>query len=475
MRKQRTRKLQSSPHYVDGRTMQYRSAQHHNQIASVVPRKRFAAILVAIIAIVLLTISMFAAVSVMRSHFFNVSSKTYVSKKTVNPADVAKKLEALKQARKRQARRGIDPNSSVVKNVLSKMSLEDKVAQMFIVKPEELAGTYGIVVSSGSQMQQSFNSIPVGGIMYSRENIQNPNQTQQMISGLQSISESRVSLPALVAVDEEGGTVARVSSNPQMGVKSSPNMKDIGATKKTRKAYKTGAYIGNYLSNLGFNVDFAPVADVITNPDNKLMIKRSFGSNASLVANMTDAFTDGLQENHVFATYKHFPGHGSTFEDSHKGATVSNQSLVALRKIDLVPFKDAVDTGVKFIMVSHVSYPKITGDDIPASMSEKIVTGLARKKLGYKGILISDSLGMGAISLRYSPGVAAITGIKAGIDILLSPANLRQAYYSVVNAVRQGDIPESRIDESVKRIIAVKLQIAQQLKSQNVKDSKITK
>ncbi len=475
MRKQRTRKLQSSPHYVDGRTMQYRNAQHHNQIASVAPRRRFASILVAIIAIALLAISMFAAVSVMRSHFFNVSSKNYASKKTVNPADVAKKLEALKKARKKQARQGIDPNSIAVKNVLSKMSLEDKVAQMFIVKPEELAGTYGIVVSSGSQMQQSFNSIPVGGIMYSRENIQNPNQTQQMISGLQSISESRVSLPALVAVDEEGGTVARVSSNPQMGVKSSPNMKDIGATKKTRKAYKTGAYIGNYLSNLGFNVDFAPVADVITNPDNKLMIKRSFGSNASLVANMTDAFTDGLQENHVFATYKHFPGHGSTFEDSHKGATVSNQSLVALRKIDLVPFKDAVDTGVKFIMVSHVSYPKITGDDIPASMSEKIVTGLARKKLGYKGILISDSLGMGAISLRYSPGVAAITGIKAGIDILLSPANLRQAYYSVVNAVRQGDIPESRIDESVKRIIAVKLQIAQQLKSQNVKDSKITK
>ena len=475
MRKQRTRKLQSSPHYVDGRTMQYRNAQHHNQIASVAPRRRFASILVAIIAIALLAISMFAAVSVMRSHFFNVSSKNYASKKTVNPADVAKKLEALKKARKKQARQGIDPNSIAVKNVLSKMSLEDKVAQMFIVKPEELAGTYGIVVSSGSQMQQSFNSIPVGGIMYSRENIQNPSQTQQMISGLQSISESRVSLPALVAVDEEGGTVARVSSNPQMGVKSSPNMKDIGATKKTRKAYKTGAYIGNYLSNLGFNVDFAPVADVITNPDNKLMIKRSFGSNASLVANMTDAFTDGLQENHVFATYKHFPGHGSTFEDSHKGATVSNQSPVALRKIDLVPFKDAVDTGVKFIMVSHVSYPKITGDDIPASMSEKIVTGLARKQLGYKGILISDSLGMGAISLRYSPGVAAITGIKAGIDILLSPANLRQAYYSVVTAVRQGDIPESRIDESVKRIIAVKLQIAQQLKSQNVKDSKTTK
>ena len=460
MRKQRTRKLQSSPHYVDGRTMQYRNAQHHNQIASVAPRRRFASILVAIIAIALLAISMFAAVSVMRSHFFNVSSKNYASKKTVNPADVAKKLEALKKARKKQARQGIDPNSIAVKNVLSKMSLEDKVAQMFVVKPEELVGINWTVTSSGAQMQQAFNSLPVGGIMYTRENIQSPEQTKSMISKLQEISNARVSLPAIVSVDEEGGTVARVSSNPQMGVNTSPNMRDIGVTKKMRKAYKVGAYIGKYLHDFGFNVDFAPVADVLTNPDNNLMKKRSFGSSPKLVASMTDAFTDGLQENHVFATYKHFPGHGSTFEDSHKGTTVSNQTPFLLRKVDLVPFKDAVDTGVKFIMVSHVSYPKITGDDTPASMSEKIVTGLARKKLGYNGILISDSLGMGAISLRYAPSSAAITGIKAGLDMLLSPANLRQAYYSVVNAVRRGEIPESRIDDSVKRIIAVKLQIA---------------
>ncbi|MFP1694722.1 glycoside hydrolase family 3 protein [Gardnerella greenwoodii] len=459
MRKQQPRKLQSVPHTVTGRTVQYRGALHNQRVEKVASRNHFASIFAIIIAVALIAVSMCAAVHVMRSQFFSHSNRTAI-KSPKELAIEAEKREALIKAHKKLARRGVDPNSAEVISVLSKMSLEDKVAQMFVVKPEELVGINWTVTSSGTQMQQAFNSLPVGGIMYTRENIQSPEQTKSMISKLQEISNARVSLPAIVSVDEEGGTVARVSSNPQMGVNTSPNMRDIGVTKKMRKAYKAGAYIGKYLHDFGFNVDFAPVADVLTNPDNNLMKKRSFGSSPKLVASMTDAFTDGLQENHVFATYKHFPGHGSTFEDSHKGTTVSNQTPFSLRKVDLVPFKDAVDTGVKFIMVSHVSYPKITGDDTPASMSEMIVTGLARKKLGYNGILISDSLGMGAISLRYAPSSAAITGIKAGLDMLLSPANLRQAYYSVVNAVRRGEIPESRIDDSVKRIIAVKLQIA---------------
>ena len=467
MRKQQPRKLQSSAHTVTGRTVQYRGALHNQRVEKVASRNRFASVFVIIVAVALVAAFVCAAAFVTRSQVFAPSNRAVI-KSPKELAIEAKKREALIKAHKKLVRRGIDPNSAEVKSVLSKMSLEDKVAQMFVVKPEELVGINWMVTSSGAQMRQAFNSLPVGGIMYTRENIQSPEQTKSMISKLQEISNARVALPALVSVDEEGGTVARVSSNPQMGVNASPNMSDIGATKKTRNAYKIGAYIGRYLHDFGFNVDFAPVADVLTNPDNNLMKKRSFGSSPRLVARMTDAFTDGLQENHVFATYKHFPGHGSTFEDSHKGTTVSNQTPVSLRKVDLVPFKDAADTGVKFIMVSHVSYPKITGDDTPASMSEMIVTGLARKKLGYNGILISDSLGMGAISLRYSPANAAITGIKAGLDMLLSPANLRQAYYAVVNAVRNGTIPESRINESVKRIIAVKLQIANQAEQQKI-------
>lgn len=463
MRKQRTRKLQSKPHAVNGRILTYCNASHSQRVIKLIARNRFTTLAVRV-AVVLLAVMICVALFVMRSQFFNDSATHNISHAHQSVQKV-EKPEFVVRKHKNHAWQGFNPNSAAVKNVLSKMSLEDKVAQMFMVKPEELVGSYNAVTISGSPMQQAFTTLPVGGVMLSRENIQNPEQTQRMISGLQAMSQSRVALPALVSVDEEGGTVARVSSNPAMGVKASPNMSDIGATHKPLKAYKIGKYIGNYLFQLGFNVDFAPVADVLTNPNNTLMQKRAFGSRALTVASMASAFADGLQNSHVFSTYKHFPGHGSTFADSHQGLTVSNQTPLALRKVDLVPFRDAIAHGVEFIMVSHVSYPKITGDDTPASMSEKIVTGIARNKLGYKGILISDSLGMGAVSLRYTPGNAAITGIKAGLDILLGSPNSRQAYYAVVNAVRQGIITSNRIDESVKRIIAVKLQIAHQQNS----------
>ncbi len=217
--------------------------------------------------------------------------------------------------------------------------------------------------------------------------------------------------------------------------------------------------MGKYLSDLGFNVDFAPVADVLTNPNNELMRKRSFGSDPNLVTNMTSAFTQGLQSSNIFATYKHFPGHGSTKEDSHKGITISDLNEKELEHVDLKPLKDASEIGVQFIMVSHVSYPKVTGDNTPASMSEKIVTGLARKKLKYDGVLISDSMGMGAITNSFSSGQAAVQGVRAGLDMLLCPQDLSVAYKSVLRAVRNGSISEKRIDESVRRIIRIKLHL----------------
>lgn len=346
-----------------------------------------------------------------------------------------------------------------VDKILKSMTLEDKIAQMFMVTPEQLVGVKNAVTSTNRATYKRFYAIPVGGIMYKSENLLDPNQTKNMVSSFQSLSQARVSLPALISVDEEGGTVARVSKNHAMNVKDSPNMSDVGASKKTIKALQIGRYMGKYLSDLGFNLDFAPVADVLTNPNNELMRKRSFGSNPNLVTNMTSAFTQGLQSSNIFATYKHFPGHGSTKEDSHKGITISDLNEKELEHVDLKPFKDASEIGVQFIMVSHVSYPKITGDNTPASMSEKIVTGLARKKLKYDGVLISDSMGMGAITNSFSSGQAAVQGIRAGLDMLLCPQDLSVAYKSVLRAVRNGSISEKRIDESVRRIVRVKLHL----------------
>lgn len=457
MRDRRMRNRMRSVEKMRRRNSAYHSNDYDQQIGVSNTGKRIAVFVVIVSIMALLCVAMMFALKVLHSEF---SSKTIQSRqqsstkiKINNDAKRVKNNDNSKNKAIVEDNRNVD-------TILAKMTLEDKVAQMFMVRPEDLSGFKGVVTASGSQTKQSFDALPVGGVMYSADNLQNSNQTKTMISGLQKISESRLSLPAFISVDEEGGTVARVSINKSMGVNKSPNMSDVGASGDVNNAKKIGKYMGSYLSNLGFNVDFAPVADVLTNPRNTLIKYRSFGSDPALVARMTSAFSNGLWDSHVFATYKHFPGHGSTFTDSHKGTTISQLTESELDKTDLVPFKDAVRNGVSFIMVSHVSYPKVTGDNTPASMSKKIMTDIAREKLGYKGILISDSLGMGAITNKYNSADAAITGIKAGLDMLLCPQDLHQAYNAVINAVKKGDISQSRIDQSVKRIISAKLRIA---------------
>lgn len=344
--------------------------------------------------------------------------------------------------------------------LVANMSLEEKVAQMFMVTPEALCQVNESVVASGEQTRQAFNNRPVGGVIYNSSNLQSPQQVKEMLANLQTYSNDRVQLPVFTAVDEEGGTVARVSGNPAMGIEPYPKMSEVGASKDTERALKIGAEMGQYLSDLGFNIDFAPDADVLTNPENALLKSRSFGSDAQTVSDMAAAFTKGLQKSSVLATYKHFPGHGSTNTDTHEGITISQQDPNQLDSVDLVPFKDAVSKDVKLIMVSHVSFPKVVGDNTPATLSRKVVTDLAREKLGYQGILITDAMAMGAISEIYQPADAAVAAIQAGNDIVLNPADFDAAYQGVLAAVQAGTISQEQIDQSVERIVTAKLELS---------------
>lgn len=348
-----------------------------------------------------------------------------------------------------------DPAASLV----AKMSLEDKVAQMFMVTPEALSKFNGSVVASGEQTKQAFAKRPVGGVIYNSANLQSPEQVKTMLANLQKYSKDRVGIPVFIAVDEEGGTVARVSGSKSMGIKPYPNMSEVGAGKDSNRALQIGAEMGKYLADLGFNIDFAPDADVLTNPQNNLLKYRAFGSDPQTVTTMTAAFTKGLQTSGVLATYKHFPGHGSTSADSHKGITVSQQDAAGLEQVDLVPFKDAVAKDVKLIMVSHVCFPKVFGDNTPASLSKKAVTGWAREKLQYQGILITDAMSMGAISDNYQPAEAAVKAIQAGIDILLDPKDFDAAYQGVLAAVKSGEISQEQVNQAVTRIVATKLEL----------------
>lgn len=348
-----------------------------------------------------------------------------------------------------------DPAASLV----AKMSLEDKVAQMFMVTPEALSKFNGSVVASGEQTKQAFAKRPVGGVIYNSANLQSPEQVKTMLANLQKYSKDRVGIPVFIAVDEEGGTVARVSGSKSMGIKPYPNMSEVGAGKDSNRALQIGAEMGKYLADLGFNIDFAPDADVLTNPQNDLLKYRAFGSDPQTVTTMTAAFTKGLQTSGVLATYKHFPGHGSTSADSHKGITVSQLDATQLENVDLVPFKDAVAKDVKLIMVSHVCFPKAFGDNTPASLSTKVVTGWAREKLQYQGILITDAMSMGAISDNYQPSEAAVKAIQAGIDIVLDPKDFDAAYQGVLAAVKSGEISREQVNQAVTRIVATKLEL----------------
>lgn len=353
----------------------------------------------------------------------------------------------------------IDPIDRMISQYLSTMTLEEKVAQLFIVTPESLIDGVDHVTAAGEMTKEAMNDTPVGGFIYLSDNLQSEEQVQTMLSNVQTYSLERIGLPALLCIDEEGGTVARIANNKNFNVDNVGNMADIGVTGDTDQAYEAGKYIGIYLSNLGFNVDFAPVADVLSNPDNQVVKKRSFGNDADIVSQMALALSNGLQSQGVAATYKHFPGHGATLGDTHEGYAYTDNTLDELKACELVPFQEGIDNGIRIIMVSHISLPNVLDDHTPASMSHEILTDLLRNEMGYDGIIITDALNMGAITQQYSSSTAAITAINAGADLILMPEDFDSAYQGVLTAVKNNEITPDRIDESLSRILRLKIEI----------------
>lgn len=353
-----------------------------------------------------------------------------------------------------------DPLQQQAEAYVAGMTLEDKVAQMFIITPEALTG-YSGVTAAGDTTKEAYGRRPVGGLVYMAENLQDTQQTTEMLANMQVIATERTGLPAFLCVDEEGGTVARIAGNSAFGVSDVGKMSDIGATGDAQNAYHAGTVIGTYLKQLGFQVDFAPVADVLTNSDNTVIGSRSFGSEAGLVADMVASELAGLSDQGVYGVVKHFPGHGGTAEDSHEGAAVSEKTLEELKAEDLLPFQRAVDAGVSFVMVGHISLPNVTGDNTPASLSPFIITDVLRGQIGYNGIVVTDAMDMQAITAGYTADQAALAAVNAGADIILMPQDYETAYQALLSAVQSGAVSEERINESVTRIVKIKMQMMQ--------------
>jgi beta-N-acetylhexosaminidase len=350
-----------------------------------------------------------------------------------------------------------DTTASKVERILKGLTLEQKAAQVFVVEPEAITDV-DVVTMAGEMTRAALDEYPVGGLIYFDANLESPDQVEEMLSNVQRYSKSSCDLPMFTCVDEEGGAVCRIASNPVFNVEDVGDMARIGATGDVDQAREAASYIAGYLSDLGFNVDFAPVADIATSDDGT-MAERSFGNTPDEVAPMVAAQVKAFGKQHVLCSAKHFPGIGDAEGDSHDDSIYSNDSLDDMMDWSLVPFKEAIKAGVPLVMVGHLSCRGLGSKsaNLPASLNPEVIEGILRDKLGYDGLVITDSLQMGAAAEVYDPDQQAVEVLEAGADLVLMPVDFKQAYDGLIQAVKDGTLSEERLDESVRRIILAKL------------------
>ena len=319
------------------------------------------------------------------------------------------------------------------------MTLEQKVAQLFIVTPEALVEGVSQVTQAGDMTREGVTAHPVGGIVYFAQNLLDPEQTTTMLANVKQFYADAGNVAPFIAVDEEGGTVVRVADNEAFGAQDVGDASALGSAGDTEAAKRAAEQIADYLMPLGFNLDFAPVADVVDPLRSDTMGLRSLSSDAAVAADMVRAEVEGFRDKKMLCCAKHFPGIGAAAGDSHEGAITIEATNEELETVDLVPFRAA-----------------IVGDSTPAPLSSAVVQGMLRDSLGYTGIIVTDSLSMGAITDYYTPAEAAVAALKAGCDIPLMPERLDEAYQGVLSAVQVGELTEERLDESLTRILTAK-------------------
>lgn len=327
---------------------------------------------------------------------------------------------------------------------LSDLSLEEKVGQMIF------AGIKGKVMTN--ETEKIISTHQVGGIILFKDNLKKANQSVTLLNAIKQ-ENSNNKVPLFLGIDEEGGRISRLPELTKL-----PTNEEIGFRYDASFSYGIGKLLGKQLSAFGFNLDFAPVLDINSNPENPIIGDRSFGKDAQKVSELGIQTMEGIQSEQVIPVIKHFPGHGDTAVDSHKELPIVQKSLKDLQGLELIPFKKAINQGTEVVMTGHILLPKID-PTYPASLSEKIIKGILRKQLGYEGIIITDDMTMKAIVNTFEIGEAAVSAVKAGNDIVLVAhdyANVIKAKDAILQAVKTGEISEQRIDESVNRILSIK-------------------
>ncbi|WP_377272478.1 glycoside hydrolase family 3 protein [Peterkaempfera sp. SMS 1(5)a] len=351
-----------------------------------------------------------------------------------------------------------------IRALLGRMSLADKVGQLFVSRvygsdaahpsaAEAAANRRALGVSSGAEAVARYR---LGGVVYFgwAGNLTGPESTAALSAGLQHAARALpVPVPLLIATDQEQGSVVRIGPPATVF----PGAMALGASGRAADARDAARVTGTELAALGINQDYAPVADVNLDPANPVIGIRSLGADPTAVAGLTAAQVDGLRLADTVSTAKHFPGHGDTSTDSHTGLPVIRHSRAEWERVDAPPFAAAIRQGVDSVMTAHIVVPALDPSGDPATLSRPIITGLLRDRLRFDGVVVTDSLGMAGVRERYGDARVPVLALKAGADQLLDPPDLPLAYRSVLHAVQDGELTESRIDASVTRVLRLKL------------------
>ena len=330
-----------------------------------------------------------------------------------------------------------------IENFVNKMTLDEKIGQMIV------AGVNGTDVNE--ELINLVNTNKVGGVILFKRNIETSEQLKKLNNNIDGLNKE---IPLFISVDEEGGRVNRLPSDMEYF----PSAREVGLKNDKDYAYNNGKSIGESLKVTGFNMNYAPVLDIFSNPKNTVIGDRAFGSDVETVSTMGIATMKGIEEEGIISVIKHFPGHGDTSVDSHYGLPIVYKTLEELEIFELIPFKKAIKEGCKAIMVSHILLDKIDKQN-PSSMSETVVTDILREQLGFDGVVITDDMEMGAITENFTVEDACVQSIIAGCDIVLIGSG-NESIYNTIQAIKDsilnGKITEERINESVVRIIKLK-------------------
>lgn len=411
-------------------------------------RNELLATMAALLAVVVLSGTVFAGVRAIRQFMDSASSESVATETTENIQDIVQDILASESALPTEVEDVVTVEELLeeyIDTVIAGMTLEEKVAGLIITSPEGLTGV-ARATRAGDGTKTAIEAMPVGGLVYYRQNMESEAQFKEMLTNTMNYSK----YPLFLAVNEGGDSYSSMQNSPI----SVPDVTKPGSIQNAEEAYTLGSTIGSYLSEFNFNVNFAPTADILY-VEGAAVSDYCFGGDAAMNAEFVAEYVRGLEEQGISATLKTFPGTGHLKSSTTK-STVSTDKTRADYEADFTVFRAGIDAGADFIMVSNIVASELSGGMEPCSMSSSVVTDILRKELGFTGVVITEPMNGKAITDYYSASEAAVAALKAGCDMILLPESVEDAYEGILEGIANGSVAEARINDSLKRVMRVK-------------------